>query len=251
MSVSNEYIIHYTKKMDTLESIILDRAFKVCYCHETISAENESQVGFLDSKVPMVCFTDIPFSETKKHPSSYGSYGIGFTKKWALVHKLNPVTYMAKESSLIWSVKELEKILVKPFLDKPKISKNDPNQYRELLKHYNHLLGYIKNYEGYNSYTKENDFSFYNEREWRYTPSEGDAMKLFTREKDYRERPDLYNNLAEKYSLIFCIGDIARIILKQESEKSSFLDNLKQKGIQDTDLELIRKKIITVENSFT
>ncbi|MBK9465826.1 MAG: hypothetical protein IPN56_13800 [Chitinophagaceae bacterium] len=46
----------------------------------------------------MVSFSDLRLSELKDNIGTYGKFGIGMTKEWAINKGLNPVMYASKES---------------------------------------------------------------------------------------------------------------------------------------------------------
>lgn len=95
MGLSSNTIIHFTKNKSSLAGI-LKETFKDKYCHETVS-NLEGKHEFL---VPIVSFSDIPFSQILNHINSYGCYGLGLSKSWAESKGLNPVLYLDNRSTL-------------------------------------------------------------------------------------------------------------------------------------------------------
>ncbi len=95
MTLSTSSIFHFTNDKEKLKGI-LKTNFKVSYCKETLQFNNE---GFI-MHIPMVSFCDIPLSKAKNHIKSYGEYGIGLNKSWAVKNGLNPVLYFEIDSNL-------------------------------------------------------------------------------------------------------------------------------------------------------
>ena len=83
MALSSDTLIHFTNSKEALKGILADN-FKIKYCQETIKLHGVEEV----LHIPMVSFCDIPLSQIKNHISSYGNYGIGLSKKWALKKRL-------------------------------------------------------------------------------------------------------------------------------------------------------------------
>lgn len=52
----------------------------------------------------MVSFCDLRLSELAEHICTYGCYGIGMSKKWAVDNMLNPVSYWSRKAVLpeVW-----------------------------------------------------------------------------------------------------------------------------------------------------
>jgi len=113
----------------------------------------------------MVAFCDIPFSQIIQHVTSYGSYGIGLSKKWAESKGLNPVLYLEKNSNLASNIVEnLYKAL------KEGSPKNIIEFTLETQKSRD-FLRYLKNYQGdliRSGKITHKDYRFSDEREWRY-----------------------------------------------------------------------------------
>lgn len=86
MAISANNIIHYTKKFDTVLSILEELQFRLSYCSEQIRTRGSQKFSFA---IAMVSFCDIPLSDYKKHFGDikgrkmgyYGDYGLGMTKK--------------------------------------------------------------------------------------------------------------------------------------------------------------------------
>ena len=95
MTISSNSLFHFTNSLKSLTGI-LSFGFKLTYCKEKYYLAKE----LYDSNYPMICFCDIPLNLAQNHIKRYGSYAIGMTKEWAILHNLNPVVYVEKNSLL-------------------------------------------------------------------------------------------------------------------------------------------------------
>jgi hypothetical protein len=82
-ALSANSLFHFTNSFDNLLSILKEE-FRPRFCLEDfslmfvgMSTDPKQEWG-----VPMVCFCDLPLSQTSFHLSVYGDYGIGLTKDW-------------------------------------------------------------------------------------------------------------------------------------------------------------------------
>ena len=91
MQARSHTLFHFTKNLDTLKSI-LQNGFWPRYCLEDFSWYNMN-MNFI--AYPLVSFCDIPLSRIDEHVAFYGEYGLGLTKEWARVNRLNPVVYLS------------------------------------------------------------------------------------------------------------------------------------------------------------
>lgn len=108
MAISANSIIHYTSTFDILCKI-LEEGFKIKYCKEDLHL---NKIGDGSSAAhPMVSFCDIPLTETSRHFESYGHYGVGLSKEWAIDNGINPVLYIEERSSLAKSLSRIIKMV--------------------------------------------------------------------------------------------------------------------------------------------
>ena len=105
MKPKSHTLFHFTKNIEFVKNILLD-GFWPRYCLEDLSwyIFEYDYVAF-----PMVCFCDIPLSRISEHVDFYGEFGVGVTKEWALANNLNPLSYLAKNSTYCSSVNNLFK----------------------------------------------------------------------------------------------------------------------------------------------
>jgi hypothetical protein len=237
MPVSSNSIIHYTKTIDALKSIVKDLAFNVKYCIEEIVVPD----GVIPIAIPMVSFCDIPFTNITLHAKAYGYFGIGLSKKWAIENKLNPVLYLEENSYLTLSINSL--------LDKVNEGVQFTGEEYEIHKDILGMLCHIKNYAGDLMLRKKNkildNYNFYNEREWRYIPYNSKDLDLIISEESYSQKKEYYNNNAKCNKLAFDLSDINYIIMNNERQVEIFVNYIRKKT--DLNIEKINRKIITFD----
>ncbi len=163
MNLSANVLFHYTKQ-DALENILKHSCLLPSFCFEEFFLNNIYNAFYL----PMICFCDIPLSNSEKHIKKYGDYGgIGFKKDWAEKKGITPVMYFHKYSAI-----------------------NDKNFQISTCSHFFqdviHIDGEIIHSQEdlYNSFVFVNSFlkdiKCYDEREWRYVPD----IKIKLKEKN-------------------------------------------------------------------
>ncbi|PWB20656.1 abortive infection system antitoxin AbiGi family protein [Flavobacterium sp. HTF] len=248
MAISTNSIIHYTKTLKNLFGI-LENGFSLKYCKEEF---HFGQTQTLKYAYPMVCFCDIPLSEVKNHLDSYGHYGIGLSKEWAVKKMLNPVLYLEKESALTKSILQQALRIADNRIQvakNPSLEKIDEVWRQELMT----TTSYMKNYEG-NLIVKGKEYSnyrFYNEREWRYVPTKEElgknkrAVQIELYEKDKNS----YNKELQKVKLDFDLStDISYIIVKSKEDIHKVLEFISikfKKKLLAAEIEILMTKIIT------
>ena len=96
MQSSSDCLFHFVDSLDKIKLILSD---KLCgsRCKEILNYSGELTPLY----VPMISFCDMQLSTYNNLGTAYGKYGIGLSKKWAIVNKLNPVLYIDKSSTLL------------------------------------------------------------------------------------------------------------------------------------------------------
>ncbi|WP_412464429.1 abortive infection system antitoxin AbiGi family protein [Flavobacterium mekongense] len=243
MSISSNSVIHYTNKLENLKGILMNEGFRLKYCLETLNINYKVE---LSTAVPMVSFCDIPLSEVKNHIDSYGSYAIGLYKNWAKQNGLNPVLYLEKNSYISTSIARL--------IDRLLELKSDPKTDKILKVEILKLLLYCKNYEGYLKHGKIDDenYRFYNEREWRYVPKdeiliEKKAKPLIWGDTFLKEK-DKNNETLKDIYCSFSPQDISYIIVDDENDIPEILTTLNEvyeDKCTTKELKVLSTRIIT------
>ncbi len=206
----------------------------------------------------MISFCDIPLTRVTDHVKKYGSYAIGLTTDWATKNKLNPVLYIEKKSNLANGLFKVLNFIQKG--DWHNSIENDDEVmefYNNLFKGSMNIIYSLKNYKGRLVRNgKDQDYKFYDEREWRYLPIIDDS--------DSAEYPDIYweddfNNLKidfprkpyfNRYVVKFNATDIKYLVVENEKDVSKIMielrsiDNLYS---NHHDYELLLTKFITLK----
>lgn len=241
MSLSTNSVIHYTDSLNNLKGILKD-GFYIKYCVEKFISNKLSISGAF----AMVSFCDIPLSETKNHILSYGGYGIGLSKEWASKNGMNPVLYVDKDSLI-------GKILIEQVQRHIADKTNTNRVFKDDLLY---LLSYIKNYQSSlirKGKTIDKNYKFYNEREWRFTPSKKqfDSLNQWLSAKIYNENRELHNEKIKHIALEFQASDISYLIVKDEKEVIEIIKYLRDifsDKCSATQLELLMTRITTIEH---
>ena len=108
MTLSSNTLFHFTDTIDALTGILIDE-FRPRYALEDLGHtfgrardERDPTIG-----IPMVCFCDIPLSQTIDHVQTYGNYALGLTKDWGMRSSVAPVIYSDPEGGTAKSILDL------------------------------------------------------------------------------------------------------------------------------------------------
>ncbi len=188
--ISSNTLFHFTSSIDHIRSILEDE-FRPHFSLEDLSCIEPA--GF-KLAIPMVCFCDIPLSQTRSHMLHYGSYGIGMSKSWGMKNGVSPILYTYQGSPLTanlhscigWAYKQYTDLNSSPYGNMEKVALEE-----EFVQHYQRLFRvvcFLKSYEGtlQRHSRPPEDVRFYDEREWRFVPElEGDLLDYVLHEDDY------------------------------------------------------------------
>ena len=176
-TISSSALFHITGKIDHIKSILAEGFFPH-YCPEYTldGADRKAARSGCHPMyaIPMVCFCDLPLSLIKKHLREYGMYGIGLDKTWGVRNGVAPVIYTHSKAKTRPSVSRL--VTGAPAANADQASTD--------MKY---LAAYSKPFEGaaWRNDRREKQVRFYDEREWRYVPTDPGAAPLFLRWNDY------------------------------------------------------------------
>ncbi len=250
-AVSANTLFHFTGSLENLINILTNE-FRPRFCLEdfgVVFAGKNPPVETLELAVPMVCFCDLPLSQTGGHLTIYGDYGIGMTKEWGKRNGITPVLYVHRESLLISKFgKLLEQVRTKGKL------KSDFQ--RELSDNLYDFACFIKPYEGnfWRPSGQLNNVRFYDEREWRYVPilPDDDPYRKGMPKSDFLNdqiRQASNNNLAEISRISFEPNDIKYLIVRREDEIVPLIrsvEDIKSKYSFD-EVKLVSSRVISAE----
>jgi hypothetical protein len=237
MPISSDALFHFTTDMDNLINI-LQNNFMPHFSLEDLSILFPGpQPPLYEIGIPMICFCDIPLSQTTKHIETYGKYGIGMKKDWGLRHGITPVLYTYRESIMANSIGSI--------IDKYNIDNG--------IEEFGDILTFLKPYEGKlwrNGAHSEMNIRFYDEREWRYVPIFERRFMKKERYLDLDLRTRDEKLLSDKFTVKFIPNDIKYLIVKDDSDIIPLINEIaiiKSKYDSD-DVKILTTRIITVEN---
>lgn len=210
MPVSSNTLFHFTNSIDNLLGILTNNFIPHYSLEKFYLGNDEIKVAF-----PMVCFCDIPLTQIKKHFDIYGEYGIGLSKSWGTRNRINPVLYLDKNSMLSNNIKGIF-----DYISEADVKSN-------LEKNMMNIVMHIKLYKGSFFRNKKlyKNYKFYNEREWRYIPTNCDYLSQMEF-NDSEIRKD-YNSKIRSSLLTYHPNDIKYIIIKEVKELKPFIRELK------------------------
>ena len=244
MALYPNILFHFTKK-NSLYSI-LNSTFRVSFARERI-------IGGVNTKefaVPMVSFSDLRLSELKENIGTYGKFGIGLTKKWAIESGLNPVMYASQQSHFTANfIEGIEK-----FFQLVNESNDSSGNYETAYNNTLNTLRYIKNYKGDlirpGKKTKPN-YVFANEREWRFVPPISEEIDSFVPIEKVRtsEQKSRYNQKVRNVTLHFQPDDIQYLIVEKDSDINDLIRHLRQvkNRFSPETIDRLSSRILTYE----
>lgn len=255
MTISADTLFHFTNSIQNLIGILTNE-FYPRYSIEDWSMLHQIN-GVLDDEIaiPMVSFCDIPLSKIKNHVSFYGEYALGLKKEWGIKNGITPILYCHDNSFTTKCLASIRK----------EITGKSDNE-RDLFINVIDLLRFVKPYEGIlPSKEKSSVIKFYDEREWRYVPTDiiqldidnGADVKKSLYKTYFRTGSGINwvlikeeNQKLNKYKLSFSPDDIKYIIINSENERLKVMRKIREiKGERHSfdSLERLCSKILSVE----
>lgn len=230
MVVSSNTLFQFTGNLDTLVKILSSAGFWPRYCIEFGWREKLAY----DFAVPQCCFCDIPLSAIQSHMGFYGEYAIGMTKDWGIEKGISPVMYVIPNSHLVKIINGIRKA-AKGVADNTK------------------FFAFLKCYRGVNYRLVDGDwimrknYLYYDEREWRYVPSELSAKEMIIRvdKKEVFDADTLSQN-TKAYLCSFKAKDVRYMIVKNEDERISLVQEIENlTNWSEPDKNLLKSIILT------
>lgn len=276
INISSNTLFHFTNQKRHLISILENGLF-VRYSLENYQnlINNKAEIVF-----PMTCFCDIPLSHVKRHTKTYGKYAIGLTKDWGMKNKVSPVIYSYPNSETTETLnyvfdnienffdinkEELKNIkfsknIVKVFEHYDNREKEFGEKITQVHNNLSNFIRYIKPYEGKffrNDNYLKNKVKFYDEREWRFTPSRDFLLDKKIKDSYSREyfidpvkKRALNMKLAKHIKLNFEPKDIRFIIVENDEDIPEMINHLERIfGDKSTsnELKLLSTRLISIE----
>jgi len=249
--ISANTLFHFTNKLENIKNI-LTHNFCPRYCLERLGflSNEEFDVG-----IPMICFCDIPLSQISDHVATYGNYAIGLKKEWAITNKISPIIYLHDDS-------KTNQILIKLVQDALSDDNNKLAKSKkvdlESISNFLDILFYCKTYKGemWRDGKIIDDVTFYNEREWRYTPNifemETNDIPCVLDIKEYENgmKRNKNNKKLSRFQISFTPTDIKYLIISKEEERIEMVEmveKIKGHHFSKEDLMILKSKVISVD----
>lgn len=241
MKPKSHTLFHFTKNIEFVKNILTD-GFWPRYCLEDLSwyIFEYDYVAF-----PMVCFCDIPLSRISEHVDFYGEFGIGVTKDWALANNLNPVSYIAKNSTFCSSLNNVFK--------NNDYSNGKNGYYDGSGNDLNQILSFVKPLEGKMLLSgKPVDKEFYQESEWRFVPKTPEIQPWLDK-SSYDDKSVLDTNHQKTKnisSLRISPQDIKYIFVKSDSDIPEIINYIQTKldNYSGAELKILMSRVISLES---
>jgi len=244
MALYPNILFHFTNKKSL--QLILNSTFKVSYARERILGGSLTK----EFAVPMISFSDLRLSELKDNIGTYGKFGIGLTKDWAIRNGLNPVMYASQDSLFT----ENFMTGIEKFFELVNESSDTSGIYEIAYNDTINTLRYIKNYKGDLIRPRKKtvkDYVFANEREWRYVPAITEDILSFIPIENVqtsKQKSD-FNQIANHLRLNFQPDDIMYLIVEKDSDINTLINHLRQvkgKFSRET-VDRLASRILTYE----
>ncbi len=244
MALYPSTLFHFTSKSNLYA--ILENTFKISYARERILGGARTK----EFAVPMVSFSDLRLSELKDNIGTYGKFGIGMTKDWAIKSRLNPVIYASRNSFFTENLMTGIDILFQLVDASDDVSGSYQIAYNNIID----TFRYIKNYKGdliRPSKQDVPDYVFANEREWRYVPSISEEFLHFIpiEKIGTSQQKSRYNRKIEHLRLEFKPDDIKYLIVERDNDINPLISHLRQtkdKFLHET-VDRLSSRILTYE----
>ncbi len=204
----------------------------------------------MEFAVPMVSFSDLRLSELKENIGTYGKFGIGMTKDWAINKGLNPVMYASDKSlfteNFMKGIEDFFKL----------VSKTDDitGKYEAAYNNTINTLRYIKNYKGdliRPGKEPTPNYVFANEREWRFVPPISDGILSFVSIDQIRtpQQKSRFNQKVSHIKLHFQPDDIKYLIVERDNDINPLIAHLKiaKVGFPNDMVDRLSSRILTYE----
>jgi hypothetical protein len=243
MAINTQTLIHFTNKLENLESILSGDFLPQMSVEDTTFIGRSFKVA-----LPMVCFCDIPLHLVSEHMAAYGKYGIGLSKDWGIRSGLNPVVYLVENSPITESFRNVVDFLLRKG-NQASFEKSEESIIPQRNLAFD-FINKIKPYSGKNPKTGK-DKVFYDECEWRFCPNIFDihaktGLIPFFFEEDLAQALPTIKSALKKFPLTYSPNDIRYIFVESEEEifkVASMIDTLKGMKYEPEVLTKLKTKI--------
>ena len=238
---------HFTSS-EALKGILVSRLFLPSYCLEHFDDILPASSIYQVSYVPLVSFCDLTItqlSQISRHTDDFGKFGIGLRKEWGEDKGVSPVVYVHNKSQPSKNIYNL----ITVFNSKSKSLPED-DFYSGIRGKLIDFFKFIKPYKGIWQKNKrlERQIKYYDEREWRYSPT-SQKFKVFSATKKGNEAivDRLSKDLKKHKVLGFTPDDIKFIIIDKQSDIEGFFKVIEKMKITRNKKSELKTKIITFD----
>jgi hypothetical protein len=251
-NISSSVLFHITGSMKNLKGILKDGFLPWCCPEYAFDKKDEHAIREQRSPsraIAMVCFCDLPLALIRSHLGNYGQFGIGLKKEWGIQNGLEPVIYSHPNGQTRAPMERLTNMAINDIFD---LGKTDGFDVELICNDLDLIIAFTKRYRG-NPWRKdkfEKEVTFYDEREWRYVPTDQSGAPLFLRREDYQnqaKRETLVNEIKANFMLTVKPEDIQFLIVPDDNhilELHEFIKHLY--GVNDT--IFVTTAIMTVDS---
>jgi len=237
-------LFHFTARQSLYD--ILNNTFKISYARERILGGTKIK----EFAVPMISFSDLRLSELKDNIGTYGKFGIGMTKDWAINKGLNPVMYASDKSLFTENFMTGIEDFFKLVNNTDDISGRYETAYNNTIN----TLRYIKNYKGdliRPGKKTISDYVFANEREWRFVPPISNNILSFVPidQIGTPQQKSKFNQRVSHIKLHFQPDDIKYLIVEKDTDINPLIAHLRiaKVGFPDEIVDRLSSRILTYE----
>ena len=241
MAISANSLFHLTRKESLFEILKLKGFIPSCSL-ERFSKILPKESHYKRIFVPMVSFCDLTLTQiTQNHIKEFGSFGLGFYKQWGIENKISPVAYVHQNSIP-------SKLIEEVFVDATDIFKGELNTKKvEFLDKLKHFYLFLKPYESHyqKGKRKAKSVQHYNEREWRYIPSNKELPIIKASDEEALQFAKFI--LGKKTEVLrFELKDVQYIIIDDTKSIDETVKVIHQLSDSDSEKNELITKIITV-----
>lgn len=268
----NGFAPRYNLEFDPiLDGEFFNKHYKIINLNRKNGEQTEEKLEQYPTYIPMVSFCDIPLSNLNFHMEVYSSYGLGMKKEWADDNRLNPVMYVNENSTFFTVLSGLfiasdtfHLSLSREINDELKIVQDNGHKMEStvnMLNFYHHqhvntkdqIVAHLKPRICKGRYkNKYENYSYYDEKEWRYVPINAKEHPLIIERKLTVQELDVLNKRLRKTAITFSANEVKYIIVNNKVDIEFVVNGLndikrRTRKYSDEDIHNLTTKIITRE----
>lgn len=247
MAVSANTLFHFTS-IKGLKGILASGGFYCQYSAEHFENILPSKSHYRFTYIPMTSFCDLTImqlSGDSVHRENFGEFGIGLTKDWGVRKGVSPVMYVHKESQ---QTKRLFRLIkaVKQFRKKTNDAETIDVIEQEMIDSFKFIKPYSGIWQKGKKYRAK--ITYYNEREWRYSPLLKEHAVLSGVIKENKKEIKKINEELKKNIVRFEVKDVKFILIKSKRDISVIAEAIQNMpDITDQQKNELITKIISFE----